>query len=110
MLTDEMRYKLMRILQESPEMSQRALAKELGVSLGKVNFCLQALVKKGLVKAKNFGRSHNKTAYIYLLTPRGVEQKSSLTLRFLNAKLKEYEALHAEIEQIKRDVKEFGKR
>jgi EPS-associated MarR family transcriptional regulator len=97
MLSDEIRYKLMRVLQEKPDMSQRALAKELGISLGKVNFCLQALIKKGLVKAKNFSNSENKMAYMYLLTPRGVEQKASLAIRYLNAKKSEYESLRKEI-------------
>jgi EPS-associated MarR family transcriptional regulator len=104
MLSDEMRYKLMRALQEKPEMSQRELARELGVSLGRVNYCMQALIQRGLVKAKNFTRSSNKTAYMYLLTPRGVEQKANVTLRFLQGKVKEYETLRAEIEQIKRDL------
>lgn len=105
MLTDEMRYKLMRVLEANPEMSQRAIAYELGVSLGRVNYCLQALIKKGIVKAKNFTDSRNKSAYMYLLTPRGVEQKSNLTLRFLQCKLNEYEELRAEIDQIRRDLK-----
>jgi EPS-associated MarR family transcriptional regulator len=104
MLTDEMRYKLMRALELNPEMSQRALAKQLGVSLGKINFCLQALIQKGSVKVKNFNNSHNKAAYIYLLTPRGIEQKANLTLRFLQAKTAEYEALRIEIEEMRREV------
>ena len=106
MLTDEMRYKLMRVLQDNPEMSQRAIARELGVSLGKVNFCLQALIGKGLVKARNFSSSKNKAAYMYLLTPRGVQQKAQFALRFLGMKMKEYETLRVEIEQIKREISE----
>jgi|SRR5882724_9036407 len=104
MLTDEMRYKLMRVLQDNPSMSQRDLARELGVSLGRVNYCLQALVQKGLIKAKNFSNSENKAAYMYLLTPRGIEQKANLTLRFLKAKTREYESLRIEIEQMRREV------
>jgi EPS-associated MarR family transcriptional regulator len=104
MLSDEMRYKLMRVLETSPEMSQREIARELGVSLGRVNYCLQALVQKGLIKAKNFSNCDNKSAYMYLLTPRGIEQKANLTVRFLKAKTAEYEALRIEIEQMRREV------
>jgi len=104
MLTDEMRYKLMRVLQDNPEMSQRDLAKELGVSLGRVNYCLQALINKGLIKAKNFSNSKNKSAYMYLLTPRGIEQKASLAIRYLKAKTDEYEALRVEIKMMSREV------
>jgi EPS-associated MarR family transcriptional regulator len=104
MLTDEMRYKLMRVLQDNPAMSQRDLARELGVSLGRINYCLQALVQKGLVKAKNFSNSRNKAAYMYLLTPRGIEHKANLTVRFLKAKTQEYEALRIEIEEMRSEV------
>jgi EPS-associated MarR family transcriptional regulator len=104
MLTDEMRYKLMRLLEAKPGMSQREVARELGVSLGKVNFCLRALIKKGLIKATNFKNSQNKAAYLYLLTPRGIEEKGSLTVRFLQRKMMEYETLRLEIEQIRKDA------
>ena len=104
MVSEEMRYKLLRVLEANPEMSQRALARELGVSLGKVNFCLQALIQKGLVKAKNFSNSDNKVAYMYLLTPRGMEQKAGLAIRYLKAKTAEYEALRAEIAQLQREI------
>lgn len=101
----EVHYKLMRALESKPEMSQRELARELGVSLGKVNYCLRALVQKGWIKASNFTNSQNKAAYMYLLTPRGIEEKASLTVRFLQAKTQEYEALRKEIRQIRREVK-----
>jgi EPS-associated MarR family transcriptional regulator len=104
MLTDETHYKLMRLLEANPEMSQRDVARELGVSLGKVNYCLRALVRKGWIKATNFKNSHNKAAYMYLLTPRGLERKASLTLRFLRTKVREYEALRTEIEQMRRET------
>jgi EPS-associated MarR family transcriptional regulator len=104
MVAEEIHYKLMRLLQANPQMSQRDAARELGISLGKVNYCLRALVSKGWVKASNFKNSQNKAAYMYLLTPRGLEQKASLTLRFLNVKLREYEALRAEIEQMKQEA------
>jgi EPS-associated MarR family transcriptional regulator len=104
MLTDEMRYKLMRVLESNPEMSQRDIARVLGVSLGRVNYCLQALVRKGLIKAKNFSNSKNKAAYMYLLTPRGIEEKSSLTLQFLQIKVQEYERLRLEIKAIREEA------
>lgn len=103
-MSDE-HYKLMRLLEANPEMSQRDLARELGISLGKVNYCLQALVQKGWVKARNFTNSQNKAAYMYLLTPRGIEQKAQLTVRFLHVKMREYEALRAEIKQMRREAK-----
>jgi EPS-associated MarR family transcriptional regulator len=104
MLTDEMRYKLMRLVQANPRMSQRDAARELGISLGKVNYCLQSLVRKGLVKATRFKNSRNKAAYMYLLTPHGIEAKANLTVRFLRLKMQEYEALRTEIEQIRREA------
>jgi EPS-associated MarR family transcriptional regulator len=104
MLSDEMRYKLMRLLQANPQMSQRRVARELGISVGKVNYCVQALVRKGLVKARRFKNSRNKAAYSYLLTPRGLEEKTGLTLRFLQVKIREYEVLRAEIAQISAEV------
>lgn len=97
MLTDEYRYKILKLLEAQPEISQRELAKSLGVSLGKANFCLKALIDIGLIKASNFRNSQNKLAYMYLLTPSGIEAKSSITLRFLKAKMQEYELLQAEI-------------
>jgi EPS-associated MarR family transcriptional regulator len=99
-----MQFKLMRLLEAHPEMSQRRVAQELGVSLGKVNYCLQALVQKGWVKAANFKNSQRKAAYIYLLTPRGLREKGSLTLQFLAIKTREYEALRNEILQMKREL------
>src|ERR1700739_2892300 len=104
MLGDEMRYKLMRLLEANPGMSQRDAARELGISLGKANYCVQALIRKGWVKATRFKNSRNKMAYMYLLTPRGIEEKASLTLEFLQIKMREYQVLRAEIEQIRRDV------
>jgi EPS-associated MarR family transcriptional regulator len=105
MLTDEMRYKLMRLLEANPQMSQRDAARELGISLGKANFCLRALVRAGLVKATRFKNSRNKAAYMYLLTPRGIEAKAGVTLRFLQLRLREYEQLRTEIEQIRSEAK-----
>jgi EPS-associated MarR family transcriptional regulator len=106
MLSDEVRYKLLKLLDANPQMSQRDLARELGISLGKVNYCLRALVSKGWVKANRFTNSRNKAAYIYMLTPRGIEEKVRVTLLFLRIKLREYQLLRDEIEQIRRDAGE----
>jgi len=103
-LTEEMHYKLMRLLEANPAMSQRDAARKLGISLGKTNYCVQALVRKGWVKAAHFKNSHNKAAYMYLLTPHGLEEKAKLTMRFLQIKLREYETLRMEIEQIRADA------
>jgi MarR family transcriptional regulator, temperature-dependent positive regulator of motility len=96
-------YKVLKILEENPQVSQRELAKELGVSLGKANYCLRALIEKGLVKASNFKNSDNKLAYFYVLTPSGIEAKAKISVRFLQRKIEEYEALGAEIEQLKKE-------
>ena len=104
MLTDEYRYKILKKLEAEPEVSQRELARELGISLGKMNFCLNALIEKGLVKANNFRQSQHKKGYIYLLTPRGVEEKAKITVQFLKYKLAEYEAIKAEIQQLQSDI------
>jgi EPS-associated MarR family transcriptional regulator len=106
MLNDEMRYRLMRLVAARPEMSQRELARELGISLGKLNFCLRALVEKGLIKAINFKSSKNKARYLYYLTPRGAEEKARITIRFLQRKLAEYESVRVEIEDIRRDAEQ----
>jgi EPS-associated MarR family transcriptional regulator len=105
MLTDEYRYKILKLVEANPEVSQRELAKQLGVSLGKVNFCLKALIEKGLLKATNFRNSQNKLAYMYLLTPSGIEAKSSVTLSFLKTKMQEYETLQAEIGLLMQEAK-----
>ena len=104
MLTDEYRYKILKLVQENPEISQRELAKALSISLGKTNFCLKSLVDVGLLKVSNFRNSKNKLAYMYLLTPSGIEAKANITMRFLKYKLKEYESLQIEIEELRRDA------
>jgi EPS-associated MarR family transcriptional regulator len=103
-LDDETWYKVLRLLDANPELSQRDVARKLGVSLGKVNYCVRALVQKGWIKVANFRNSHNKAAYMYLLTPCGVEHKGRLTLRFLHRKVREYEALRAEIRQLREEA------
>ena len=104
MLTDEYRYRILKLLEADPHASQRRIADELGISLGRVNFCLQALIQRGLVKVNNFRSSSNKRAYLYLLTPRGIEEKAIVTTRFLKRKLDEYEALKREVEQLQREA------
>jgi EPS-associated MarR family transcriptional regulator len=104
MLAEEMRYQVMRLLEGNPELSQRDVARELGISLGKVNYCLQALMQKGWIKATNFKNSHHKAAYMYLLTPRGLEEKGRLTLQFLGIKIREYEKLRIEIDEMRREA------
>ena len=104
MLTDEYRYKILKILEANPEISQRDLARKLNISLGRVNFCLKALIEKGLLKATNFHNSNNKLAYMYLLTPKGLEEKSVITARFLKLKMLEHAALQAEIEELRKDA------
>ena len=104
-LSDENRYQLLKLLEENPKMSQRQIAAALGVSLGKVNFCLRALIEIGSVKVANFSRSPNKKAYVYLLTPKGIEEKAKVTLRFLAKKQNEYEELKREINELKNEVK-----
>ena len=101
---DELRLRVLRALEANPELSQRQLAAELGVSLGGVNYALKALVERGFVKADNFRKSGNKVAYLYVLTPQGVAEKASLATAFLGRKLEEYEVLRQEIEALKGEV------
>ena len=103
-MSDETHYKILNLLQENPRFSQRDLAKDLGVSLGKANYCLLALIGREWVKARNFQKSDNKMAYAYLLAPKGIEQKASVTLRFLKYKISEYEILKREISTMQREV------
>lgn len=102
--SEETYYKVMRLVETKPDLSQRDLARELGISLGKTNYCLQALTRKGWIKAANFKNSRNKAAYIYMLTPRGLEQKTRLTFDFLKIKVREYEALRIEIERMQQET------
>ena len=101
---DELRLRILRLLEQHPEMSQREIARELGVSLGGVNYALKALIERGFVKAGNFGRSENKAAYLYILTPEGIAQKGVLAATFLRRKLEDYKALKQEIKSLKREV------
>lgn len=104
MLTDEIRYQILKAIKENPAMSQRELAAHLGVSLGKANYCLKELVKKGLVKVASFKSNPSKTVYVYLLTPGGIKEKTMVTMRFLKSKMHEYEAIKDEIERLKSEL------
>ena len=106
MLTDETRYRILKLLEADPHASQRRIADELGISLGRVNFCLRALIEKGLIKVNNFRNSANKRAYLYLLTPKGVKERATVTARFLRVKLAQYEALKHELEQLQQEAAE----
>lgn len=104
MLDDETRYRLLRLLTEHPNHSQRELAGELGLSLGKTNYCLRALIERGWVKVQNFRNSHNKLGYAYVLTPSGAIAKLRATTDFLRRKQDEYQRLELEIEALRREV------
>jgi EPS-associated MarR family transcriptional regulator len=103
-MNEERQLKAMRLLEGNPEMTQRELAKALGISLGAVNFCLKALADKGWIKIENFKNNPRKLGYLYLLTPRGIAAKTKLTVRFLTRKLIEYDALKAEIEALEKEL------
>lgn len=107
-LDDDARYRMMRLIEANPNISQRQLSRELGVSLGGVNYCLGALIEKGLVKIERFRASETKLQYAYVLTPKGIAQKASLTRDFLTRKMAEYEALRAEIESIQEELAHDG--
>lgn len=100
----EIQFEVLRRVHRTPLFSQRQLAKDLGVGLGTINFCFQALVYKGLVKMQNFNQSRNKLRYVYLLTPAGVAEKSELTAEFLRLKVAEYEALQVEIDALNAEM------
>ena len=107
--TQEENYlKVLRLLQANPQLSQRDLASALGVSLGKTNYCLQALLSKGFIKMQSFNKSQNKLAYAYLLTPTGIAEKASLTVRFLALKVAEFDSLTLEIEVLKTEVNQVN--
>ena len=94
------KYKLLKSLEQDANLTQRQLSKELGISLGKVNYCLQSLIQKGFVKINNFKNSRHKIQYSYLLTPAGIEEKTKLTIDFLKTKTIEYELLKKEVEEL----------
>ena len=107
---DELRLSVIRILEENPDVTQRELAKHLGISLGRINYCLKALVEVGYVKSARFRRSKKKLGYAYILTPSGIRAKSRIMARFLTHKMREHEALIAEIETLTRELEESKRR
>ena len=110
MTKNQVHFDLLRKLEENPEYTQRQLSNEMGISLGKVNYCINKLVQKGWIKLTNFSQNPNKVGYIYLLTPKGIEEKTRLTFAFLKIKVEEYEALKKEIVLLKKDAKRFDSR
>ena len=103
-LHEDTNFRLMKILEANPNLSQREMGKALGISFGGINYCLNALVAKGLVKIENFSQNQNKFGYVYLLTPSGIAAKPAMTSRFLKRKLDEYEALHVEIAMLTSEI------
>jgi EPS-associated MarR family transcriptional regulator len=103
---EDAHFRVLRLLEQNPELSQREIAEALGVSLGAANYVMRALVEKGQVKIQNFRAADNKLRYAYILTPSGIDAKARLTLGFLNRKYAEYEALKAEIEGLEADLKD----
>jgi len=106
MLSDDLKYLILQQLEKDPQISQRQLANELGLSLGKTNYCVRAVVEKGWVKVRNFRKSNRKAAYLYQLTPRGIAAKSRITRRFLDRKVEEFERLQKEIQQLRAEVED----
>ena len=103
-LATEAHYRVLKALEANPNLSQRQLATELGISVGKANYCVKALIDKGWVKARNFRNSDNKLAYAYMLTPSGIRRRTQLTMRFLELKRREFEALQREIAVLRAEL------
>lgn len=103
-LQEDTYYRVLRMLQDNPDLTQREIAQQLGISSSGLNYCLRALIDKGWVKMQNFSQSKNKFGYIYVLTPSGIAQKAALTGRFLQRKMHEFEALKAEIELLQSET------
>ena len=101
---ENLHHQFLKILQAHPHLSQRELAEKMGVSLGKANYCMRALIEKGLVTLENFRNAGNKCKYAYLLTPAGIEEKTRITLGFLKRKQAEYEAIRLEIEALQQEL------
>ena len=99
MKNDQDHFDVLRRIQQKPKSSQRELAEELGFSLGKLNYCLKALQNKGLVKIENFKRNPKKINYIYVLTPKGIAEKTKLTINFMKRRMREYDELKTELEK-----------
>jgi EPS-associated MarR family transcriptional regulator len=108
MNSQDIRLDLLRKLESSPNCTQRELSREMGVSLGKVNYCMKKLTEKGLIKITNFTHNPNKMGYVYLLTPSGIEEKSRLTFSFLKRKIVEYDILKKEIIALQLESEEIA--
>ena len=108
-MQDEITYKLLKTIENNPHLSQREIAEIMGVSLGKTNYCLKALLDKGFIKIRNFYNNKQKKAYIYILTPSGIEEKAQVTYRFLQRKIYEYEDIKVEIDRLKSEMKRCKK-
>ena len=106
---DENNFRVMRLLQANPDVTQREIAERLGVSTSGLNYCLNALIDKGWVKVQNFSQSKNKFGYIYVLTPQGLVEKALLTTRFLKRKMAEYDAMKLEIDTLTAEIKRDGR-
>jgi len=106
MINQELEYRALKVLEQRPDMTQRELAEELGVSLGKTHYLVKSLIDVGWVKLDNFQRSDNKWGYAYLLTPKGILEKAAITARFLVSKQREYSDLQLEIQQLQEEVKQ----
>lgn len=104
MPNDEIQLSVLRLLEKNPRLTQRQLSAELGVSLGKTHYIVKSLIDVGLIKLDNFQRSNNKLGYAYLLTPKGIAEKASITVRFLARKQDEYKRLEREIEMLRSEV------
>jgi EPS-associated MarR family transcriptional regulator len=107
-LQEDTYFRVLRMLQENPDMTQREIAEKLGISTSGLNYCLKALIDKGWVKVQNFSQSKNKFGYIYVLTPQGIAEKALLAGRFLKRKMAEYEQLQSEIEDLKLEMSSPG--
>jgi EPS-associated MarR family transcriptional regulator len=101
----DVHFRVLHLLEEEPELTQRELAQKLGISLGSVNFCLKALIEIGHIKLGNFSNNTDKSVYLYLLTPQGISEKAKLTAGFLKRKMAEYQALKKEIESVRSNLK-----
>lgn len=104
MIDEALRYQILKHLQDDPNISQRDLSRLLGISLGKVNYCLKGLMEKGWIKAHNFKNNKNKIAYAYILTPSGIEGKAKVTMQFLKSRIQQYEELEREIEGLRKEI------
>lgn len=101
---EDTKFRILRVLHEQPHITQREIASHIGISLGGVNYCLRALANKGMVEIKNFRNSNSKVGYAYMLTPKGIAEKTALTTQFLKRKTEEYKVLKAEIETLKEEI------